>query len=324
MNPPCILVTGGCGYLGSHLLREMAADERFRGARVRVLDNLSSGSAAALCDLPVGPHFEFVEGDILSPPAVRMALDGIDSVVHMAAMVRTPFAFNQPTSIQQINQWGTVQLLEHCREMGVRHFVYASSVSVYGPGSDCLETTECYPLGPYSQSKLNAERAVSGAGSSSMSTSILRLATLYGGEPALMRFDAVANRFCYLAGIGRSLAVYGSGRQARPLVTVSDAARALLFALTNEAAVGETFNVVECNPTIESLAQIIAALRPGVRIHYTDQDYREHFSLSVGGEKIHDAGWSTQEQLQSTLQAVLSRFAGLESSGVASGGLDEV
>lgn len=311
MTTPSVLVTGGCGYLGAHLLREMAGNEEFQGAHVRILDNLSSGSIASLCDLPTGPRFEFIEGDILSPAVVRLALEGMDSVVHLAALVRTPFAFNQPASIQQINQWGTVQLLEQCRLAGIRRFVYTSSVSVYGPGGPFEEQMACRPLGPYSQSKLNAEHAVLSANSATLSSVVLRLATLYGGQPALMRFDAVANRFAYLAGTSRSLAVFGSGEQTRPLIHVQDAARAIMFMLQQAPAIDAVYNIVESNPTVESLAEMIAAIQPGTRIRYTDQDYREHFSLAVSQKKACAAGWTARERMQPAMERLMAHFSGL-------------
>lgn len=311
MNIPTLLITGGCGYLGAHLLREMATDRNFNGVRVRILDNLSSGTIASLCNLPSGPEFEFIEGDILSPSLTRLALKDVDWVIHLAALVSTPFSFNQPTGIQQINQWGTAQLLEHCREAGVSRFVYTSSVSVYGPGGSFTEAADCRPIGLYSQSKLNAEHAVLMANSPTLNSNVLRLATLYGGKPALMRFDAVANRFAYLTGTSRSLMVYGSGQQTRPLLHVQDAARAILFLLGQGTSAAEIYNVVECNPSIESLARIFVELQPDTNIRYTDQDYREHFSLMVDDEKMSALGWAAQERLKPALGRLVENFAGL-------------
>ena len=322
MTTGCILVTGGCGYLGAHLLREMARHGEFEGARIRILDNLSAGSVAGLCDLPPGPRYEFVEGDILSPAAVRSALEGVGQVIHLAALVRTPFAFNQPGSIQQINHWGTAQLLEHCRAAGVERFIYASSVSVYGPGGPFDEQSACRPMGPYSRSKMLAEHAVLSGGETPMHSTVLRIGTLYGGEPGLMRFDAVANRFAYLAGTSRSLAVYGDGQQSRPLVHVRDAARAILFVLNHPQADGQTYNVAADNPSIEALARIFTAIRADTRLRFTDQDYREHLSLAVTSEKIRGLGWSAQEYLEPALRELLGHFGKLTSPFTATADRD--
>jgi nucleoside-diphosphate-sugar epimerase len=311
MNEQTLLITGGCGYLGAHLLRQIAAQPGLAGATVRILDNLSSGSVNALLDLPQGPRYTFIEGDILSPGAVRMALAGVTTVIHLAAIVRTPFAFDQPASVQQVNHWGTVRLLEHCREAGVRRFIHAGSASVYGPGEGFAETSSCHPVGPYSCAKLEADRAALAANGPELATTVLRLATLYGGDPAHVRFDAVANRLVYLSGTGRSLTVFGTGGQARPLVHVRDAARGLLWVLDKEEAAGEVYNLVEENVRIEPLARLIKDLRPQTRVRYTDQDYREHLSLTVAGDKLRAAGWRPRERLAEGLAELLGHFGNL-------------
>ncbi|CAK0738157.1 NAD-dependent epimerase/dehydratase family protein [Gammaproteobacteria bacterium] len=311
MNQKTILITGGCGYLGAHLLRLIAEDRYYEGVRVRILDNLSSGSINALMNLPSGPRYEFMEGDILAPGAVRAAMKDVGTVIHLAALVRTPFAFDQPSGIHQVNHWGTIRLLEHCIDAGVPRFLYASSVSVYGPGGLFDEQAKCRPIGPYSCSKHEAERAVLMANDTNFGTTVLRMATLYGGKPQHVRFDAIANRLVYLAGTNRSLTVYGQGTQTRPLVHVRDAARALLWAHQQDNSVGEVYNVAESSPTIESVALLIQKLRPTTPLRYTDQDYREHLSLAVHTEKIYGAGWQSSERLENGLNELLAHFHNL-------------
>ena len=308
MSKQTLLITGGCGYLGAHLLRQIAANADFSTACVRILDNLSSGSVNALLDLPAGPSYAFIEGDILAPGVMRMALEGVTAVIHLAAIVRTPFAFDQPASLQQVNHWGTVRLLEHCRQAGVQRFIYASSASVYGPGEDFGEASPRRPLGPYSCAKLAAEHAVLESDGHDLATTVLRLATCYGGDASRVRFDAVANRLVYLAGIGRSLTVFGNGEQARPLIHVRDAARALLWVLGKDETAGEAYNALEENVAIEFLALLIKNLRPQTRIRYTDQDYREHLSLTLKGDRLHATGWQPQERLADGFAELLAHF----------------
>lgn len=311
MSQTTLLITGGCGYLGAHLIRELAARPGAEAQRLRLLDNLSAGSVRALMDLPPGPQYAFLEADLLSPGALRAALEGVDAVLHLAAVVRTPFAFDQPASVTQVNHWGTVQLLERCREAGVKRLIYASSASVYGPGEALTESAPCRPLGPYSCAKHQGEQAVLAAQDEQFATTVLRLGTLYGGAPGLTRFEAIPNRFVYLAGTGRSLSVYGCGQQRRPLLAVRDAARALIWALEQPASAGEVYNVVRDNPRIAELADWCAAQVPGARLHYTDQDYREQLSLSLNGEKLRAAGFVPSESLETALSGLLGHFVGL-------------
>ena len=311
MKPETIAVTGACGYLGGHFMR-MAAAKTTTATHWNMLDNLTSGRVQALMDLPAGPHYRFIEGDILSSVAVRSLLMEAEVLVHCAALVRTPFAFDQPASIAQVNQWGTVRLLELCREVRVRRFIYVSSLSVYGPGEGFDEGADCRPIGPYSCSKREAELAVLAANSQELETVVLRVATLYGGQPDLVRFEAVPNRFVYLAGTGRRLTIFGSGQQRRPLVHVRDAARALLWALREPGIGGEVFNVLEACPPIGEVARQVAELCQTAPLHFTDQDYREQLSLSVSGAKLATAGWRPQEDLAEGLKELLAHFKGLQ------------
>ena len=129
-----ILVTGGCGYIGSQFLRDLPGLLKDTELKIRVLDNLQEGRPEALMGLPDDTTYEFVEGDILDPSVQRAALRDVDSVVHLAAIVRTPLSFDDPTWVDQVNHWGTTHLLEACLKEDVQDFVFASSAAVYGPG----------------------------------------------------------------------------------------------------------------------------------------------------------------------------------------------
>lgn len=307
-NPTVILVTGGLGYLGSQLIRSLAALDACGPVTIRILDNLQGGHYPALMDLPGSARYQFVEGDILDPATVKMALQGVDIVVHLAAIVRTPMSFEQPRWVEQVNHWGTSHLLEYCLEAGVRRFIYTSSAAVYGPGGPYSEGDRCRPQGAYAQSKYLAELALEAARERGLNTTILRLGTIYGLAP-VTRFEAVANRFAYLAGVGRPLTLYGEGRQRRALVHVSDAVQAINFCLAHpDQTGGRVFNVVAGNVAVLELIEIIQAIKPETSVRFTEQDIRTHLSFEVDSSALVAIGWQPAVTWQAGLTELIDRF----------------
>lgn len=304
------LITGGCGYIGSQLLRDLPEWSEENSLTVRILDNLQDGRPEALMNLPEGTDYEFIEGDILDPSVQRAALRGIDAVLHLAAVVRTPLSFDDPNWVEQVNHWGTSHLLEACLDAGVDNFVFASSAAVYGPGGPHSEEDVCEPMGAYAQSKHKAEEAVRSAGRRDLTTTTLRLGTAYGKAP-VARYEAVANRFALLAGTGRPLTVYGDGTQKRPFIHVRDASRALCWALSNrDKTAGRTLNAVGQNASVMDLVGAVEDSRPDVEIHRTEQDVRTHLSFELDAGKIRSLGWAPSTDLEEGLGELIGRLRG--------------
>lgn len=318
-----ILVTGGCGYLGARLIRDLATDPALGVRTVRVLDNMQGGHFEALMDLPESEaRFQFQEGDILDPAALRLALKGVDAVIHLAAIVRTPMSFDHPIWVEQVNHWGTARLVEACLEAGVPRFVYASSTAVYGPGGPYREVDVPRPLGPYAQSKHQAEHSVLGAVKRGLSSVILRFGTMYGRGP-VTRYDAVVNRFGYLAGVRRALTVFGDGEQRRAFVHVGDAASAVCRVLARpDLASGTILNAVSENVSVNELVDAVRTFRPDTRIHYTDQDILTHQTFLVDGSRLREIGWVPAFGFRDGLGELLGHFRSLDRVGVAVPDLD--
>lgn len=248
-----ILVTGGAGYVGSVLVRQLLAS----GHRVRVLDKLYFG-AESLAE--VRDRIELVQKDLRD--IVQTDLDGVTAVVHMGGLSNDPTAEFRPAENEAINAQGTLVLGIACAESGCRRLTYASTASVYDRGTvgDPLLLTEddvVDPKAAYARSKLAGEEALQDLADRypDFCPVILRQGTVYGWSPR-MRFDLVVNTFVQRALTVGVLTVLGGGRIWRPLVSVNDAARAHVLALEapSEVVRGQVFNIVERNYQILELA----------------------------------------------------------------------
>jgi UDP-glucose 4-epimerase len=302
-----IVVTGGAGFMGSRLVRDLAADPRFEGSTIRIVDNLYRGTYHALMDLPPGVTYELMVGDLLDGSSMRRALRGADAVVHLAALVQTPFSFEHPTWTEHVNHWGTARLVELALEERVPRVVFASSASVYGPGGPFGEDAPCRPVGPYSQSKYRAEQSLAVAAERGLTATTLRLGTLYGWAPGA-RFDAIPNRLAYQAAIGQPIAIHGSGEQRRSVVHVGDASAALVMALLDGALPPGTYNVAEDNPTVAEVAAAVADVWTGAEVRYTEQHALAHFSLAIDSSRLKAAGWNPSVSLRDGLAELHRRF----------------
>jgi len=306
-----ILITGGCGYLGSQLIRDLVSDAA-GNFRIRILDNMQEKNYQALMNLKGERVYQFIEGDILDPAVVEVALEDIDIVIHLAAIVQTPMSFENQTWVNQVNNWGTAGLIEACLDAGVKKFIYASSTAVYGPGGPFMENDVCRPFGPYAQSKYKAEKYVLSAIDRGLVPVVLRFGTMFGYAPSV-RFDAVANRFAYLAGSKRPLVVFGQGDQVRPFVHICDASSAVQFCMNKFSQfTGQVFNVVGMNASILDLVKAVQFSLPDVGVRFTEQDVLTHLSINVSNEKFIKQGWQPKFSLEDGLRELIMKFSSLE------------
>jgi len=299
-----ILVTGGAGYIGSQLVRDIAADPRFSDCTIRIYDNLQRQHFCGLMDLPSNGRYEFIEGDILDRLNLGRAMQGVQAIVHLAAIVRTPLSFDHPEWTEQVNHWGTASVVDCALNAGVSRLLYVSSASVYGPGGPFQETDRCRPIGPYAISKLRGEEE-----SARTHFTIVRLGTVFGNAPA-MRFDGIANRLAYLVGIGRPMVICGSGDQIRPLIHIGDASAALRFCLADPKAENEIINAVTVNPSINQVASVLQTIMPDTSVRYTDQDILTEISFQVNSTKLTEMGFRPQFSLEHGLQEMVARWRG--------------
>ena len=235
------LVTGGAGFIGSHLVEELVE----RGRRVRVLDNFSTGSLANLAS--VASAVEIVEGDIVDADTVRAAMRGVRRVFHQAALRSVPRSVDDPASSNRVNVDGTLNVLVAARDAGVERVVYASSSSVFGHRNvlPMREEDATRPVSPYAVSKLAGElycRVFTQL--YGLPTVSLRYFNVFGPRQAPdSQYAAVIPKFVAAALSGESLEVHGDGFQSRDFTYVRNVVLANCLAAESQAAVGEAINV---------------------------------------------------------------------------------
>ncbi len=254
------LVTGGGGFIGSHLAEYLAA----RGDRVIVLDNFSTGKRRNLAGMPV----QVIEGDIRDLSCVTEAVKGVDTVFHQAALCSVPRSVDDPLSTHNVNISGTLNVFEASRRAGVRRVVFASSSSVYGDSKAMCkdETMPTAPLSPYAISKLVAEYygemywRLFG-----LETVALRYFNVFGPrqDPA-SEYAAVIPKFLQGMLNHTSIEIYGDGSQTRDFTYVDNVVQANLAASTSPLAAGQVMNVA-CGGCW-SLLELIERL--GSVLHY--------------------------------------------------------
>ncbi len=281
-----VLVTGGAGYIGSHLVTQLLA----AGRPVRVLDNLTFGGAGLLVHFS-NPSFEFLHGDTGCLDDVDQALEGVTSVVHLAAIVGDPACAQAPELAHEVNVRGAQLICDTAIKAGIRRFVFASTCSNYGrmndPDKIVNEESPLSPVSLYADQKVGFEKYLFENATGGFEPVVLRFATAYGlsGRP---RFDLTVNEFTRELTLKRKLQIYG--RQFwRPYAHAADLAAACRLALDadSDKVKARAFNVGDTNENFQKetlVRMIVEELGPEHDlIEYVDKeedprDYRVDFT----------------------------------------------
>jgi len=237
------LVTGGAGFIGSHIVQKLVS----MGEKVRVLDNLSFGHKANFNG--VEAEIDFISGDLLDAAVVTRAMEGIEVVLHQAALRSVPLSVNNPTLVNRVNVEGTLNVFTAARDAGVKRVVYASSSSVYGKGAMLPKSEHDTPgpISPYGVSKLTGEYyAKVFTDLYGLETVGLRYFNVYGPrQDPKSEYAAVIPRFIQWALQGEPLEVHGDGLQSRDFTYIDNVVQANLQAAHSKLGSGGVFNVGE-------------------------------------------------------------------------------
>jgi len=302
-----ILITGGAGYIGSVLTRLLLE----KGYSVRVIDCLFWGGESLL-GVFTDSKFEFVKGDVRNQKLQEEILQGIDGVVHLAAIVGDPACKANPTLATEINWEASKNLFDAASGMGVKHFVFASTCSNYGKMANANEYIDedgiLNPVSLYAKLKVQFEKYLLESSPEGMAACALRFSTAYGPSPRI-RFDLTVNEFVKEVVLNRELVVFGE-QFWRPYCHTQDLANACLRVLeANKSIIGqEVFNVGDTDENYQkqTIVELIKKRKPEMKVRFVkkDEDPRDY---RVNFKKINKIlGYKSEYRLERGIDELIA------------------
>ncbi len=262
-----VLITGGAGYIGSGLTYRLVNDSQID--KVIIYDNLSRGNRNLFIGQSRLRKVEFIQGDLLDSRSLGKALIGVDVVYHLAANVTTPFSDQNPHLFEQVNHWGTAELVNAIEKSSVSTLIYLSSASVYGASKTAKKVgDELNPGTFYGISKMRGEEQVLRL-NDKVKTYIIRCGNVYGYNKS-MRFDAVINAFLFDANFKKRITVHGTGEQKRSFIYITKATEALAK-LTHGSVKRGTYNLVDRTMAVGEIVEEIRKLFPNLEFLFINQ-----------------------------------------------------
>lgn len=312
-----VLITGGAGFIGSHIASALVA----RGAKVRILDDLSTGHVENLGEIE-GGDVDFVRASVTDEEALRRALEGVELVYHEAAIPSVPRSIANPSETHRACVEGTFTLLRAAREAGVRRLVYAASSSAYGdqPTLPKHEEMRPDPLSPYAAAKLVGEYYCQvWTRSYEFETVCLRYFNVFGPrQDPSSQYSGVISRFIDALSSGKRPTIYGDGEQSRDFTYVANVVDANMRAGESAAAAGQVINIangvsVTLNELLEILKKITGRMDAEAE-HLEPRAGDVRHSLADIGRARELLGYEPQVGLEDGLRLTLewwkrSRFA---------------
>jgi UDP-glucose 4-epimerase len=304
-----VLVTGGAGYMGTELVNLLVSNEAVE--EVIVYDNLSRMNYNLFLGLKLQryPKLRFVKGELLDSRSLRKVLKGIDIVFHLAAKVTTPFAVSDSHVYEQVNHWGTAELVYAIEESNsVKKFIYTSSSGVYGTSDVPLdESAQPAPRTFYAMSKYRGEEHVRRI-MDKLDTYIFRCGNVYGYSKS-MRFDSVINKFVFEANFNKIVTIQGDGKQSRSFIHIDLISKALNNAMSSTLPSG-TYNLVERSIKVFDIVDELKQLIPELEFIFINQHLKMHeVNIKTNAEVNSALGITNGGTLKEELREFLSRFS---------------
>lgn len=305
-----VLVTGGCGFIGSHIVDELL----YRGYSVSVLDNLSTGQEDNIAGLL--SKISFHHGDISDLDFVTKVVRDYDAIIHEAALVSVTRSVENPQLTNSVNVDGTVNLLKAAADSGVRKFVYASSSSVYGetPTLPKEESMSTLPVSPYGVSKLAAENYCrTFANVYGLNSVSLRYFNVYGPKQKYGPYSGVIPTFIKQVLDGKAPVIFGDGGQTRDFTFVADVVRANILSLEKDVQPGSVYNIA-CGKTItiNRLAELIIEIlgKKITPVHAQKRMGDIRASYADISKASRDLGYEPKVGIEQGLRNVIEWFLG--------------
>src|SRR5690349_18662767 len=303
-----VLVTGGAGYIGTELVTQLVNNPLVD--KVIIYDNLSRPNFNLFLGLRLknAGKITFVKGELLDSRALKKNLKGVDVVYHLAAKVTTPFANADAHGYEQVNHWGTAELVYAVEDSDVKRFIYASSTGVYGSSKiPAHEDTPPDPQTFYATSKLRGEEHVRRL-IPKIDTFIMRCGNVYGYSKS-MRFDAVINKFIFEANFNKLITIQGDGKQSRTFIHIETLSKALNNLLSADLP-SDVYNVVDKNLKVIDILDVLKELIPDLEFIFINQ----HLSLHELNVKLNPLvndtlGIHNQRTLKEEVSEFLTKFS---------------
>lgn len=309
-----ILITGALGHIGSKLIRSIKPG---LFEEVRLIDNISTQRYSSLFNLPRDIPFIFFEEDICTAD-IDKYFQGIDVVIHLAAITDAASSFDKPEQVEMVNIQGTEKVAMACLSSGSK-LLFPSTTSVYGTQDNIVDENcidkDLKPQSPYADSKLKAEKMLQKLGSEDgFKYVICRFGTVFGDSIG-MRFHTAVNKFVWQACTGKPVTVWRTAlHQKRPYVDLNDAVMAILYFIERDLFDKSIYNILTTNNTVQEIIDIIRESLPDLTVQYVDSKIMNQLSYNVSNEKFRKTGFMFEGDLRKGIRDTINMLHGVRHS----------